>query len=62
MKVLLIFRKNRGENILIKTGPFNFRLRVWKEGWWKSWTPQIVLGADDPGTHDNYGGWRNIKS
>lgn len=35
---------------------FNFRLRVWKEGWWKSWTPQIVLGADDPGTHDNYGG------
>lgn len=35
---------------------FNFRLRVWKEGWWKSWTPQIVLGADDPGTHDSYGG------
>lgn len=35
---------------------FNFRLRVWKEGWWKSWTPQIVLGLDDPGTHDNAGG------
>lgn len=35
---------------------FNFRLRAWKEGWWKSWTPQIVIGADDPGTHDSYGG------
>jgi hypothetical protein len=35
---------------------FYFRLRAWKEGWWKSWTPQIVLGADDPGTHDYYGG------
>ncbi|GFI00151.1 YjbH domain-containing protein [uncultured Phocaeicola sp.] len=35
---------------------FNFRLRVWKEGWWKTWTPQIVIGADDPGTHDSYGG------
>ena len=23
---------------------FNARLRLWKEGWWKSWTPQIVLG------------------
>ena len=23
---------------------FNFRLRVWKEGWWKTWTPQIVIG------------------
>jgi hypothetical protein len=35
---------------------FYFRLRAWKEGWWKSWTPQIVIGADDPGTHDEYGG------
>ena len=26
---------------------FHFRLRVWKEGWWKPWTPQIVLGAND---------------
>lgn len=26
---------------------FHFRLRVWKEGWWKDWTPQIVLGAND---------------
>ena len=26
---------------------FHFRLRVWKEGWWKEWTPQIVIGAND---------------
>lgn len=27
---------------------FHGRLRVWKEGWWKSWTPQIVVGLNDP--------------
>ena len=26
---------------------FHFRLRVWKEGWWKAWTPQILVGAND---------------
>ena len=26
---------------------FHFRFRIWKEGWWKSWTPQILLGAND---------------
>lgn len=35
---------------------FHFRLRAWKEGWWKSWTPQIVLGANDPGSHAETGG------
>ena len=35
---------------------FHGRLRLWKEGWWKSWTPQIVLGANDPGSHENAGG------
>ena len=35
---------------------FNVRLRLWKEGWWKSWTPQIVLGLDDPATHSESGG------
>jgi hypothetical protein len=35
---------------------FYGRLRLWKEGWWKNWTPQIVFGLDDPGTHDYYGG------
>ena len=35
---------------------FHFRLRAWKEGWWKLWTPQIVLGANDPGSHSDHGG------
>lgn len=35
---------------------FNARFRLWKEGWWKDWTPQIVLGLDDPASHNNYGG------
>ena len=26
---------------------FSLRLRLWKEGWWKSWTPQIVIGGND---------------
>lgn len=34
---------------------FSGRLRVWKEGWWKDWTPQIVIGANDPGTNDMLG-------
>lgn len=34
---------------------FAVRLRVWKEGWWKFWTPQIVIGANDPGTNDVVG-------
>ena len=35
---------------------FHGRLRLWKEGWWKRWTPQIVLGANDPGSHERTGG------
>lgn len=35
---------------------FHFRLRAWKEGWWKAWTPQIVLGTNDPGSHEQTGG------
>ena len=26
---------------------FDFRVRAWKEGWWKPWTPQIVVGIND---------------
>ena len=26
---------------------FHGRLRLWKEGWWKPWTPQIVAGIND---------------
>ena len=35
---------------------FHGRLRVWKEGWWKEWTPQIVLGLNDPTTGSWEGG------
>ena len=35
---------------------FNGRVRLWKEGWWKNWTPQIVFGVDDAGSHESYGG------
>lgn len=35
---------------------FSGRLRLWKEGCWKEWTPQIVLGANDPGSFNSYGG------
>ena len=26
---------------------FHGRLRLWKEGWWKDWTSQIVIGVND---------------
>lgn len=26
---------------------FHIRFRLWKEGWWKWWTPQIVIGSND---------------
>ena len=29
---------------------YSVRLRLWKEGWWKKWTPQIVVGSNDVGT------------
>jgi hypothetical protein len=35
---------------------FHFRLRAWKEGWWRTWTPQIVIGANDLGSHASNGG------
>ena len=35
---------------------FSARLRLWKEGWWKEWMPQIVLGLDDPTSHADHGG------
>lgn len=34
---------------------FHGRLRLWKAGWWKEWTPQIVLGANDFITGGNGG-------
>ena len=34
---------------------FHFRLRAWKEGWWKVWIPQIVIGVND-GLSDSWNG------
>ncbi|MDO4949105.1 MAG: YjbH domain-containing protein [Bacteroidales bacterium] len=42
--------KNTGSKYTNQDRHFDVRLRLWKEGWWREWTPQIVLGADDPGT------------
>lgn len=46
-----IHMKNQDRN-------YSARLRLWKEGWWKSWTPQIVVGANDIGT--TYEGALNV--
>lgn len=35
---------------------FSGRIRLWKEGWWKEWTPQIVIGSNDPGSFNGDGG------
>ena len=39
----------RGGKVYMKNQDrfFSGRLRLWKEGWWKSWTPQIVIGGND---------------
>lgn len=29
---------------------FHARLRLWKEGWWEPWTPQIVAGVKETST------------
>ena len=34
---------------------FHGRLRLWKEGWWKEWIPQIVVGINDFTTGGNGG-------
>ena len=35
---------------------FSARLRLWKEGWWKAWTPQIVVGSNDVLHGSGHGG------
>ena len=36
---------------------YSARLCLWKEGWWKSWTPQLVIGANDIGTSSGKNGF-----
>ena len=54
----------RGGKVYMKNQDRNFsgRLRLWKEGWWKSWTPQIVVGVNDPGTSAHADGWGDVKT
>ncbi len=35
---------------------FHVRLRLWKEGWWKEWTPQVVFGANEAVGESHKGG------
>ena len=39
----------RGGKVYMKNQDRSFhgRLRLWKEEWWKEWTPQIVVGVND---------------
>ena len=38
---------NRQVHMINQDRNFSGRLRLWKEGWWKEWTPQIVVGGND---------------
>lgn len=43
-----IFDEMRGSvHMINQDRNFSGRLRLWKEGWWKEWTPQIVVGGND---------------
>lgn len=43
-----IFDEMRGTiHMMNQDRNFSGRLRLWKEGWWKDWTPQIVIGGND---------------
>ena len=39
---------------------FGARFRLWKEGWYYDWTPQVVFGTNDPGSHERNGGGKII--
>ena len=53
---------NRGTpvHMINQDRSFHGRLRLWEEGWWKEWTPQIVVGVNDlttgsGGDYTNFG-------
>ena len=46
-----VFDEMRGSvHMVNQDRNFSGRLRLWKEGWWKEWTPQLVVGVNDPTT------------
>ena len=52
----MIKRGNYWLHMINQDRNFSARLRIWKEGWWKEWTPQIVAGMNDftTGTRGDY--------
>ncbi len=56
MMALLISRNSLGENSRIRTGLSVRVCAFGKKGGGKEWTPQIVLGLDDPTSHADHGG------
>lgn len=49
-----VIRGNSSIHRINQDRSFHGRLRVWKEGWWKEWTPQIVVGVNDFTTGGTY--------
>ena len=54
-KSIGVYMKNQDRN-------YSVRLRLWKEGWWKKWTPQIVIGSNDIGTSAGDDGLSQTKN
>lgn len=44
----MIKRGDKRLHMINQDRNFSARWRLWKEGWWKEWTPQIVIGLNDP--------------
>ena len=52
-----IFDEMRGTiHMMNQDRNFSGRLRLWKEGWWKEWMPQIVVGGNDVLHGSGHGG------
>lgn len=51
-----IKRGNYNIHMINQDRNFSGRLRIWKEGWWKEWTPQIVVGGNDVLHGSGHGG------
>lgn len=52
-----IFDETRGTiHMMNQDRNFSGRLRLWKEGWWKEWMPQIVVGGNDVLHGSGHGG------
>ena len=50
----------RKVHVINQDRSFHLRFRIWKEGWWKNWMPQILVGVNDPGTSAHKDGWGDV--